>query len=224
MSAMGVIQRPTAKLINPGFQLAKRLFDLSICFMLLPVFAPLMLVVAFLIAIDSKGPIFFKQIRVGKGGEEFEIYKFRTMTHNFDDSAHKAYMKQYINGNVTASAETGDFKPPSQNQITRVGRILRKTSIDELPQLINVIKGDMSLVGPRPNVVWEVEEYEPWHTERLEVKPGITGLAQVKGRSNISFGIIVDYDVAYVREQSFMLDVKILWWTFLSVVKRSGAS
>jgi lipopolysaccharide/colanic/teichoic acid biosynthesis glycosyltransferase len=104
-----------------------------------------------------------------------------------------------------------------------VGRILRKTSLDELPQLINILKGDMSIVGPRPNVPWEVEEYRAWHYERLEVLPGLTGLAQVRGRSSISFDRIVQYDIEYVRNQSPLMDLKILWWTFLAACTGAGA-
>ena len=115
------------------------------------------------------------------------------------------------------------FKPFDKNHVTPIGRILRKTSLDELPQLINVLKGQMSLVGPRPNVVWEVEEYKGWHKERLEVLPGITGLAQVKGRSGILFDEIVEYDIEYIENQSLMLDLKILWWTFAAVLVGKGA-
>lgn len=222
MSTMGIIQRPSVKLINPSYHFAKRAFDLLIALLMLPILVPVFVTIGILIVLDSPGPVFFRQTRVGKDGREFQIYKFRTMVHKFDDSAHREYMKQFIQGGAEAS-ENGDFKPPITKQITRVGAFLRKTSLDELPQMINIVQGNMSLVGPRPNVVWEVEEYDPWHTERLEVKPGITGLAQVHGRSSISFDEIVSYDVEYVRNQSLWLDFKIIIGTFLAVMKREGA-
>jgi len=135
-----------------------------------------------------------------------------------------------IKKEVSQSDRRGDseeskevYKPVQAAQITRVGRFLRKTSLDELPQIINVLKGEMSLVGPRPNVPWEVEEYLPWHYERLEVLPGVTGLAQARGRSDLSFDRIVKYDVEYVEKQSLAMDFKILCWTAKSVVDGKGA-
>ncbi len=146
------------------------------------------------------------------------------MYHNIDDSGHKAFMKAFVNGNLSGDAGSQKtFKPFAKNQVTRVGRLLRKTSLDELPQLTNVLKGEMSFVGPRPNVPWEVEAYHGWHTERLEILPGITGLAQIKGRSNITFDQIVQYDVEYIKNQSLNLDIKILWWTVTSVLFGHGA-
>ena len=183
-----------------------------------------MVIIGFFILLDSRGPVLFKQTRIGKDGRPFKIYKFRTMYHKFDDSSHRAFMKQYINyikGQVGQEKES--FKPPIEKQITKVGRILRKTSLDELPQLFNVLRDEMSLVGPRPNVEWEVREYEPWHRERLHVKPGITGLAQVNGRSAIYFDKLVKHDIEYVRQQSVMLDVKIIVQTVTTVVKKQGA-
>jgi lipopolysaccharide/colanic/teichoic acid biosynthesis glycosyltransferase len=180
--------------------------------------------IAVAIWLDSPGPVFFTQERVGKGRTPFRIIKFRTMYHNIDKEAHRLFMKEYINGRITQPVgEKEVFKPFQANQVTRVGHILRKTSLDELPQLINVLKGEMSLVGPRPNVPWEVDEYQGWHIERLEVLPGITGLAQVKGRSNIMFNTIVHYDIEYIKKQSLALDLKILWWTVASVLFSKGA-
>ena len=175
------------------------------------------------------------------------MYKFRTMQHNLDDSSHRAFMKAFVNGKIGDNGNGKNallhrafkkvavnrefdnngngkiYKPVQASQITRVGRILRKTSLDELPQLINVLKGEMSLVGPRPNVPWEVEEYRPWHHERLEVLPGMTGLAQVRGRSGISFDRIVRYDIEYVEKQSLTLDLKILRWTLITALLGMGA-
>jgi len=135
-------------------------------------------------------------------------------------------MEKYIRGSLAGGNESKQdalYKPPIESQVTRVGRILRKTSIDELPQLWNVLTGEMSLVGPRPNVLWEVDAYESWHNERLEVKPGITGLAQVKGRSGIPFDLLVRYDVEYVRKQGVWLDWKIMWDTFTVVFRGDGS-
>ena len=232
--------------VFPGrrrYQITKRVLDVIICVLALPLALPLMAVCAIAILLDSPGRVLFVQERIGKGGRPFRMFKFRTMRQNVDDSSHRAFMKAFVNGQIGGGeggeAENGSahrvamkvsvnesfgsngngkvYKPIRASQVTRVGRILRKTSLDELPQLFNVIKGEMSLVGPRPNVAWEVEEYRSWHHERLEVLPGITGLAQVRGRSGISFDSIVSNDVEYVEKQSLALDLKILWWTFITV-------
>lgn len=222
---MSIINRSQVRLINRPFRLAKRLIDIILCLIAFPLLSPLMLLVAVLIKLDSAGPVLFKQKRIGKGGRPFEIYKFRTMRHNCDKSGHQEFMKQYIQGQISGDGNEDHpiYKPPIQNQITPVGKFLRKTSIDELPQLWNVLVGEMSLVGPRPNVPWEVEAYDSWHNERLEVKPGITGLAQVKGRSGIKFSELVSYDVEYVKNQSVFFDIKIIWWTVMAVLKGNGS-
>lgn len=239
-----IINQPRYLPRQTGYQIAKRVMDLVICVFLLPVILPVMAIVALAISLDSPGPVFFIQERVGKGGRTFRIYKFRTMQYKVDDSSHRTYMKAFVRGqigkdeNVTnhhrafvkafvarppEKAHKEIYKPFESSQVTRVGRILRRTSLDELPQLINVFKGEMSLVGPRPNVPSEVEEYRPWHHERLEVLPGITGLAQVRGRSSINFDSIVDYDVEYIQNQSLMMDLKILWWTLTAVLRARGS-
>jgi len=217
-------RRHTVKLYRPHYRKIKRALELFLCLLAAPVLIPITFLIAVAIRWDSSGPIFFVQDRVGKGGRLFKIIKFRTMYHNIDKEAHRAFMKEYINGRITQPVgEKEVFKPFHANQVTKVGRILRKTSLDELPQLINVFRGEMSIVGPRPNVPWEVEEYQGWHQERLEVLPGITGLAQVKGRSNIVFNTIVQYDIEYIKKQSLALDLKILWWTVTSVFLSKGA-
>lgn len=222
---MFIINRPRVKLINPPFGTAKRLFDIMVCLVVLPLIMPLLLLVGILIKLDSAGPVLFKQKRIGKGGLPFEIYKFRTMRHNCDKSGHQEFMKQYIQGQISNEDTNGRsvYKPPIESQVTGIGKFLRKTSIDELPQLWNVLVGEMSLVGPRPNVPWEVEAYDSWHNERLEVKPGITGLAQVKGRSGIKFSELVAYDVEYVKNRSILFDMKIVWWTIIAVLKGAGS-
>lgn len=221
---LSVISRPHVLRYRTSYRIAKRTMDLVIALLALPVALPLMALCALAIHLDSPGPALFAQQRVGKGGRRFRMYKFRTMDHNLDESTHKVFMRAYVNGDIGKNG-TGKvtYKPFQNSQLTRVGRILRKTSLDELPQIINVLKGEMSLVGPRPNVPWEVEEYHGWHKERLEVLPGISGLAQVRGRSGISFDSIVKYDIEYIEKQSLKLDLQIMWWTILSVINGHGA-
>lgn len=218
-----VLERPGVKLYKPYYRSIKRFAEVTLCLALMPVFVLIGIVIALAIRLDSPGPIFFIQERVGKGGRVFKMIKFRTMHHNLNQEAHQQFMKAYVNGMGKDAAEKKVFKPFSSNEVTFVGRILRKTSLDELPQLINVLRGEMSFIGPRPNVLWEVEEYRGWHKERLEVLPGITGLAQVRGRSCITFDEIVEYDIEYVAKQSLMLDLQIVWWTLTSVLFGRGA-
>jgi lipopolysaccharide/colanic/teichoic acid biosynthesis glycosyltransferase len=220
----GIIARPHVLPYRTSYRIAKRIIDLVIVSLTLPVALPLIALCALAIYLDSRGPIFFVQERIGKGGRHFRMYKFRTMHHNLDRSDHQQFMRAFVNGKIGENG-TGKriYKPFRHSQVTRVGHLLRKTSLDELPQLINVLKGEMSLVGPRPNVPWEVDEYHGWHKERLEVLPGISGLAQVRGRSGISFDSIVKYDIEYIEKQSLLLDLRIMWWTVLSVIFADGA-
>lgn len=219
-----VISRPHTRYHRTSYRLAKRALDLAIVLLVLPVALPLMALCALAIRLDSPGPTLFVQERVGKGGRRFRLYKFRTMPHELDSTAHKAFMRAFVRGKVeTNGSGSALYKPFDASQITRIGRILRKTSLDELPQLLNVLKGQMSLVGPRPNVPWEVDAYKGWHLERLEVLPGITGLAQIRGRSGISFDTIVKYDLEYIEHQNLWIDLKILTKTLLSVILARGA-
>lgn len=220
-----VIGRPgVTKKNRSSYNTIKRIIEVFICILAIPILAPLGLLIALVIRLDSPGPILFLQDRVGKNGKIFKILKFRTMYHNIDDSSHRAYMKKYISGQMKNGNESGEvFKPFKTNQVTVVGRILRKTSLDELPQLINVLRNEMSFIGPRPNVTWEVEAYSEWHAERLRVLPGITGLAQVRGRSKITFDEIVQHDLDYIENQSLKLDLQIMWWTIASVLFSRGA-
>lgn len=178
------------------------------------------------IAMDSPGSPFFVQTRVGKFGRRFRLYKFRTMPKSYDQRLDRDFMQSFVDGQVESSDQVNKEavnKPIKKENITRVGRILRKSSLDEVPQIINVLKGEMSFVGPRPNVTWEVDKYQDWHCKRLEVLPGITGLAQVRGRSNISFDEIVNHDIEYVQKQNHILDLKILWRTVKTVFSSRGA-
>lgn len=217
-----VLERSSVRLYKPYYQVIKRLLELLLCVFASPFIAALGGFISLVIWLDSPGPILFVQERIGKGGRPFKILKFRTMHPNIDRTAHAEFMKAFVNGQARTN-EGCDFKPFQVDQVTRVGRVLRKTSLDELPQVINVFRGHMSFVGPRPNIRWEVEAYHGWHKERLEVLPGITGLAQVRGRSGITFDRIVEYDIEYIEKQSLLLDVQILWWTVISVVKGKGA-
>ena len=191
--------------------------------------SPVMVLTAIAVAATSPGPVIFKQIRLGKGGIPFVFYKFRSMYSNVDDRIHREYVASLIEGNheeINQGNETKPlFKMKADPRITRLGRIIRKTSIDELPQLFNVLKGDMSLVGPRPPLQYEVEKYQSWHLRRvLEIKPGITGLWQVEGRSKTTFDEMVRLDLRYIRTWSLMLDLKILIKTIRVVLRCDGAN
>lgn len=221
---LAIVSRPYVFPQRTAYRLVKRVMDISIVVLALPLLLPLMALCALAVRLNSPGPVLFVQERAGKGGRRFRMYKFRTMQHNLDNSAHKDFMRAFVNGEIGKNGSGKKiYKPFQEAQVTRVGKVLRKTSLDELPQLINVLKGEMSLVGPRPNVPWEVEEYRGWHKERLEVLPGITGLAQVRGRSGISFDSIVKYDIEYVEKQNLLMDLNILGLTVLSVIEGKGA-
>jgi lipopolysaccharide/colanic/teichoic acid biosynthesis glycosyltransferase len=200
----------------------KRLLDLAVCFLILPVLLPVMAVIALLIVLETADSPLFIQERVGKGGRRFPLYKFRTLKTSRLPAEKERYMKSYITGEVMIPVTGDSFKPPQQ-PATRIGALLRKTSLDELPQIFNVICGHMSLVGPRPNVPWEVEEYLDWHRERLDALPGITGLAQINGRSTLTFDELVRYDITYVRQANLRLDISILWKTIPVLLSRAGA-
>jgi len=182
--------------------------------MVAPLIVPLLLLVALLVYIDSPGKVLFTQLRTGKGGRRFKMYKFRTMVPNAEELKIKyAHLNELT---------WPDFKITNDPRITRVGKILRKTSLDELPQLLNVLIGDMSLVGPRPTS-FAPETYRLWHTERLEVVPGITGLWQISGRSNLDFDQRLKLDIAYIERQSLWMDFCIIFHTVAQVFIGEGA-
>ena len=191
--------------------------------------APVFLLIAALVKLSSKGPVFFRQQRIGQHGMPFTFLKFRTMYVNNDNNVHKEYVKKLIAGKAHAhaganGAETVVYKITRDPRITRIGSFLRRTSLDELPQLINVLLGEMSLVGPRPPIKYEVEAYDIWHRGRLmEAKPGITGLWQVSGRSRVKFDEMVRLDIRYARTWSLWLDLKILLRTPRAVLLGEGA-
>ena len=214
MTDMQMIDTPKVLLLKKNYQISKRIFDVSFCLLVAPMILLLMAVIAVLIWIDDPGPISFKQMRTGKGGHRFAMYKFRTMVTNAE-----ALKQKYAHLNELTWP---DFKITDDPRVTRMGRILRKTSLDELPQFINVIKGDMSLVGPRPTS-FDVSTYSLWHTERLEVLPGITGLWQINGRSDVDFDQRLRLDIEYIEQQSLWLDMQILFRTFTAIFTQRGA-
>lgn len=214
---------------------SKRCLDVILAGLLLIVLLPLLLVVALLIALDSPGPVLFNQKRVGAKRtwlgrqavwmiQDFTMYKFRSMVQNADSSVHEAYIREFVEGRAQASAESGGkFKLTKDPRVTRIGRFLREYSLDELPQLLNVLKGDMSLVGPRPVPPYEVACYENRHHKRLAALPGITGYWQVNGRCQVSFEEMVRMDLEYIRNASFAYDLKILFLTIPAVLSKRGA-
>jgi lipopolysaccharide/colanic/teichoic acid biosynthesis glycosyltransferase len=212
---------------QPRFRLhdtLKRLLDLGGSAALMIMLSPLFLLIAAAIKLSSKGPVLFRQERVGQGMAQFTMLKFRTMRPDVGDAVHQAYVAQFIKGRAASPNVSGVFKLTNDPRITPIGRILRKTSLDELPQLWNVFRGDMSLVGPRPALQYEVEHYQSWHRRRLlDAKPGITGLWQVKGRSRTTFDDMVRLDLRYARTSSFTMDLKILLETVSAVNTGRGA-
>ena len=201
----------------------KRTSDTIVALLLLLLLAPFLLLIAIAIRVTSPGPAILVQERVGKGGRVFPFYKFRSMYSNSDHAADQRFARDYINGSCPTTPHDGVFKPASDKRVTPIGKILRKTSLDELPQFFNVLRGDMSLIGPRPSMPYEVDVYKPWHFRRLEVLPGITGLAQIHGRSSLAFKDIVRIDIEYIERRSIWLDLKILLKTMPVVVSGRGA-
>lgn len=199
-----------------GQRLLKRLFDVIIAALLLAFIWPLWLLIALWIILDSPGPVLFRQTRVGLGGKQYKIFKFRTMIHNAD-----AQMQAKLAG--LQEIEDFVFQQKDDPRVTRSGRFLRKSSLDELPQLINILIGNMSIVGPRPEVPEIVKLYTPEQSMRLNVPPGVTGLAQVNGRSELTLGQTLDYDLEYVDKWNLWLDIKILWETVIVVFTGKGA-
>ena len=205
-------------------EIAKRSLDILGGIAGLLIFSPFFLALPVLIKLYSKGPVFFKQDRIGRNGEKFKLIKFRSMYLDNDDVIHREYVTKLIKGQVDGAASQGVFKIQGDPRVTPVGRYLRKYSLDELPQFLNVLKGDMSIVGPRPPIRYEVENYCGWQRNRLMgKKPGITGLWQVTGRSSTSFDDMVRLDLRYLKGWSIVLDLKIILRTPLAVFKTKGA-
>ena len=211
--------------LSSSARILKRTFDIATSALAILLLFPLWLLLAILIKLDSRGPVFYTQERVGMDGRLFLLYKFRTMIADADPELHREYQRAFIAGR--AEANLGDDQKPTYKlladpRITRVGKILRRTSLDEVPQLINVLMGDMSIVGPRPPIPYEVEAYELWHRKRLDMKPGLTGLWQVSGRNRLPFEEMVRLDLFYIENWSLLLDLKIILRTGFVMIGREG--
>jgi lipopolysaccharide/colanic/teichoic acid biosynthesis glycosyltransferase len=213
----------------------KRCIDLCLAALVLILLLPLLLLIALLIKIDSSGPVFFTHERVGAKRSQvrdeatwvignFRMHKFRSMVQNADSAAHEAYIRDFVEGRVQPNEGSGGkFKLTNDPRVTRIGRVLRRTSLDELPQLFNVLKGQMSLVGPRPVPPYEVACYRPGDHKRLTALPGITGLWQVNGRCRVSFEQMIHMDLEYIQNASLWLDLRILFLTIPAVLCGRGA-
>ncbi len=213
--------------LGEGQRFIKRMSDLFLAGLAAVITAPVWIGAAFAVKVDSMGPILFKQERVGMDGRVFLCYKFRSMSADADDTLHRAAYRKNIEGGIDVDA--GDCHQPifgkvkNDPRITRVGNFLRRTSIDELPQILNVFRGEMSIVGPRPPIPYEVEDYDIWHRKRLDMKPGMTGLWQVSGRNRLTFEEMVRVDLFYIKNWSVLLDLKILFLTLPAVLRGDGA-
>ncbi len=200
---------------GPYLKVGKRVIDLAGALVALVVLSPLMLLVTLLVKLESRGPVLYRSSRIGKNGRPFTFLKFRSMVDGADRRRQQLTHLNEVDGPV--------FKISRDPRVTRVGRLLRITSIDEIPQFLNVLRGDMSLVGPRPPISEEVEQYEPWQLRRLDVKPGITCLWQISGRSTLTFREWMRLDLEYIKHRSFWLDMRILLRTIPAVLSREGA-
>ena len=240
-TASGVVWRGLAERVYPNianrapYFALKRCIDIAGAAVLVILLSPVLIVIAILIKLETSGPVIFVQQRVGsrrchRDGkvvwqiQNFPFYKFRSMYTDADQTLHAAYIRAFVRNQAEKSPDSeACFKLANDRRITRVGRILRRTSLDELPQLLNVLKGEMSLVGPRPVPEYEVAEYKPHHWKRLAALPGITGFWQVRGRGQVCFEEMIQMDLEYVRSQSFWLDLKILMLTIPAVLLGKGA-
>ena len=211
--------------LSGSARLVKRTFDLITSALAIVLLLPFWLLIALLIKLDSKGPVFYTQERVGMDGRLFLLYKFRTMKADADPEIHREYQRAFIAGR--SEANLGDDQKPtykllSDPRVTRVGRWLRRSSLDEVPQLLNVLMSDMSIVGPRPPIPYEVESYDLWHRKRLDMKPGLTGLWQVSGRNRLPFEEMVRLDLYYIENWSLLLDLKIILRTAFVMLGGEG--
>jgi exopolysaccharide biosynthesis polyprenyl glycosylphosphotransferase len=213
--------------LSDAERIVKRISDIAIAAAAISVTSPVWLVISLLIKFGSRGPVLFRQERVGMDGRIFLCYKFRTMYADADENIHREAYEKNIAGDETANAGSDDKpvfgKVKNDARVTGIGKFLRRSSLDELPQLLNVLTGDMSVVGPRPPIPYEVEVYELWHRRRLDMKPGITGLWQVSGRNRLSFDEMVRIDIYYIENWSLWLDLKIILLTLPAVLRGDGA-
>jgi len=215
---------PTGVLVVPvaptpgGYRLAKRALDVVVGLISLVIVSPAMLIVALSVKADSPGPVLFRQMRLGLGARPFTVLKFRTMHLSADERRHQAHIEELMRAGRTTDEAV--WRPIAADpRVTRIGGFLRRSHLDELPQLLNVIRGDMSLVGPRPPIPYEVELYEPWQLQRLSVLPGLTGLWQSRGWGQLTFAEGVKLDLEYVERRSFGLDVRIILRTGWQILR-----
>jgi len=205
----------------------KRGLDVGAACLGLLIAAPFAAVIGVLIKLSSPGPVLFRQMRVGEDSKQFMFYKFRSMRVGNDDTRHRQYIKLFIEGKEEELKKLHGgkklYKITSDDRVTFVGRFLRRTSLDELPQLLNVLKGEMSMVGPRPHLAYEVELYKDWHRRRLAGLPGITGWWQIHGRSRVPFDKAVEMDIWYLERQSLILDLRIMFRTITKAIVGRGA-
>lgn len=200
---------------------ARRALDVVLAVLALAITLPALVLVALLIRLDSPGPVLFRQERIGRGRRPFTLFKFRTMGQGGDDSAHRDLIMRELRGEDTAVA--GSSKLPCDSRVTRFGSLLRRTSLDEVPQLLNVLRGEMTLVGPRPCLPWEAQLFPPAFADRFSVRPGITGLWQISGRSTLGTLDMLRLDVTYVQARSFWRDVAIIVLTVPTLLRGDGA-
>lgn len=204
----------------------KRFIDVVVSLSVIVIGFPFLLAIALLIKVTSRGPVFFKQERIGEDGRPFAFFKFRTMRPDNDDSIHREFAQNFINGQMSQSSLDGQksnlYKISQDPRITGLGGFLRRTSLDELPQFINILKGEMTIVGPRPPLEYEYEQYDDWHKLRLKVRPGLTGLWQVSGRSTVPFHEMVKLDLYYIENWSLAMDLKIMFRTIPVMLACTG--
>ena len=212
--------------IEERYLRVKRLMDIVLTLLALIPAGLVMLVAAIIIRLDSPGPVIYRQTRFGLNGAKFTLYKFRSMYQNVGASIHERAIITWMDGTDVLNRDDKDlpYKLGDDSRVTRVGRFIRKTSIDELPQLWNVLKGDMTIVGPRPPVEYEVNRYTPYQFLRLSGKPGLTGTWQVYGRGRVSFPEMVDQDIAYLETQSLRYDLKLMFLTVPVMIKGTGGA
>ncbi len=207
-----------------AYELAKRGFDVIVASVGVVFLWPVILIIAVAIRVESPGSPFFRQVRIGRFAVPFTMTKFRTMWADNDDSVHREFMERHVRGESEARAndEGNDVFLLDDGRVTRVGKFLRRTSLDELPNLLNVVKGPMSIVGPRPPIPYEVDFYDERAMQRLNVKPGMTGYAQIKGRGSLTFDSMVDYDLEYIAERSLWTDIRVMLATIPAVLFKRG--
>ena len=222
----GIRIGPASSLIIPvaptpaGYRVAKRSLDLVAALVGLLLASPILLVVAIAVKLESRGPILFRQQRLGLGGRPFIVFKFRTMFTSAEEERHRDHVRDLIRGDEATPRQAGEVWLPirSDPRVTRLGAFLRRSHLDEFPQLINIVRGEMSLVGPRPPIPYEVEVYQPWHLRRLAVVPGLTGLWQATGWGRLSFDEGVTLDLEYIDHRSFWLDLRLILRTLWQIL------